>query len=89
MEVKEFPFFKNVEDWQSYLLYKVVPPFLPVIHGPEDVSNFDPVNPNHIFRNLLNKNNLDLQAMDPTRITDFLVFLVTILHNEFNTLIIY
>ncbi|CAD8063289.1 unnamed protein product [Paramecium primaurelia] len=42
IEVKEFPFFKNVEDWQSYLYYKVLPPFLPVIHGPEDVSNFDP-----------------------------------------------
>ena len=42
-EVREFKFFQNVDDWQSYLNYKRVPPFLPVINGPEDVNNFDTV----------------------------------------------
>ena len=61
MEVKEYQFFKNVEDWQPYLNYKVLPPFIPVIQGPEDVSNFDPVFINYNnLRNSLNKINLDL-----------------------------
>ncbi|XP_039591726.1 serine/threonine-protein kinase N2-like [Polypterus senegalus] len=39
-DVKKHPFFRNV-DWNGLLSKKVKPPFVPVIKGREDVSNFD------------------------------------------------
>ncbi|KAL4608328.1 serine/threonine-protein kinase N2 isoform X1 [Arapaima gigas] len=39
-EVKKHPFFRNV-DWSGLLAKKVRPPFVPIIQGREDVSNFD------------------------------------------------
>ncbi|CAD8167487.1 unnamed protein product [Paramecium octaurelia] len=41
-EIKGFSFFKNVKDWESYLSYRVVPPFLPIFHQCEDFWRFDP-----------------------------------------------
>ncbi|CAK61469.1 unnamed protein product (macronuclear) [Paramecium tetraurelia] len=41
VEIKEFPFFQNVKDWESYLSYKVASPFLPIIQY-EDIWRFDP-----------------------------------------------
>ncbi|XP_018586856.1 serine/threonine-protein kinase N2-like isoform X2 [Scleropages formosus] len=39
-EVKKHPFFRNV-DWSGLLAKKARPPFVPIIQGREDVSNFD------------------------------------------------
>ncbi|MBN3298616.1 PKN2 kinase, partial [Amia calva] len=39
-EVKKHPFFRTV-DWNGLLAKKVKPPFVPIIKGREDVSNFD------------------------------------------------
>ncbi|KAG9343911.1 hypothetical protein JZ751_013298 [Albula glossodonta] len=39
-EVKKQPFFREV-DWEALLRREVTPPFVPVIGGKEDVSNFD------------------------------------------------
>uniref|UniRef100_A0A3P8UTT9 protein kinase C n=1 Tax=Cynoglossus semilaevis TaxID=244447 RepID=A0A3P8UTT9_CYNSE len=39
-EVKKQPFFRNM-DWEALLQRKVPPPFVPIIGGKEDVSNFD------------------------------------------------
>ncbi|XP_075912307.1 serine/threonine-protein kinase N2-like [Petromyzon marinus] len=39
-EVKRQAFFRTM-DWSALLSKKVRPPFVPVVHAPEDVSNFD------------------------------------------------
>ncbi|CAN0387502.1 unnamed protein product [Lampetra fluviatilis] len=39
-EVKKQTFFRTM-DWSALLSKKVRPPFVPVVHAPEDVSNFD------------------------------------------------
>uniref|UniRef100_A0A8C5G605 protein kinase C n=1 Tax=Gouania willdenowi TaxID=441366 RepID=A0A8C5G605_GOUWI len=39
-EVKKHLFFRNL-DWNGLLAKKVKPPFVPTIHGSNDVSNFD------------------------------------------------
>ncbi|XP_060753848.1 serine/threonine-protein kinase N2 isoform X2 [Neoarius graeffei] len=39
-EVKKHLFFRNI-DWNGLLAKKVKPPFVPMIHGASDVSNFD------------------------------------------------
>ncbi|MCI4386202.1 hypothetical protein PGIGA_G00059680 [Pangasianodon gigas] len=39
-EVKKHLFFRNI-DWNGLLAKKVKPPFVPTIHGANDVSNFD------------------------------------------------
>ncbi|XP_018648929.1 serine/threonine kinase [Schistosoma mansoni] len=39
-EIKRQPFFRKL-DFQALLAQKIKPPFVPVVSGPEDVSNFD------------------------------------------------
>jgi len=40
-ELKEHPFFKNV-DWEALFARKVSPPFKPIVESDESVANFDP-----------------------------------------------
>ncbi|ETE73557.1 Serine/threonine-protein kinase N2, partial [Ophiophagus hannah] len=39
-DVKKHPFFRSIE-WEALLARKIKPPFVPVIKGCEDISNFD------------------------------------------------
>lgn len=39
-DIKKQPFFRGI-DWEALLQRKVPPPFVPIIKGKEDVSNFD------------------------------------------------
>uniref|UniRef100_A0A8D0BHH6 protein kinase C n=1 Tax=Salvator merianae TaxID=96440 RepID=A0A8D0BHH6_SALMN len=39
-DVKKQPFFRSI-DWEALLARKIKPPFVPVIKGREDISNFD------------------------------------------------
>nr|XP_060620373.1 serine/threonine-protein kinase N1 isoform X1 [Anolis sagrei ordinatus] len=39
-DVKKQPFFRSIE-WEALLARKIKPPFVPVIKGREDISNFD------------------------------------------------
>ncbi|XP_026552045.1 serine/threonine-protein kinase N1 isoform X1 [Pseudonaja textilis] len=39
-DVKKHPFFRSIE-WEALLARKIKPPFVPVIKGREDISNFD------------------------------------------------
>ncbi|XP_044309565.1 serine/threonine-protein kinase N1 isoform X1 [Varanus komodoensis] len=39
-DVKKQPFFRSI-DWEALLTRKIKPPFVPVIKGREDISNFD------------------------------------------------
>ncbi|XP_058024644.1 serine/threonine-protein kinase N1 isoform X1 [Ahaetulla prasina] len=39
-DVKKHPFFRSIE-WEALLARKMKPPFVPVIKGREDISNFD------------------------------------------------
>jgi serine/threonine protein kinase SCH9 len=40
-ELKEHPFFKNI-DWEALFARKVSPPFKPIVESDESVANFDP-----------------------------------------------
>lgn len=40
-ELKEHPFFKNI-DWEALSLKQATPPFKPVVESDESTSNFDP-----------------------------------------------
>ncbi|XP_061472604.1 serine/threonine-protein kinase N1 isoform X5 [Rhineura floridana] len=39
-DVKKQPFFRSIE-WEALLARKIKPPFVPVVKGREDISNFD------------------------------------------------
>jgi protein-serine/threonine kinase len=41
-ELKEHPFFKNI-DWKLLAAKQVTPPFKPVVESDESVANFDPL----------------------------------------------
>jgi len=87
--VKKHEWFKNIDDWNAYQEMKKVPPFLPVIQGPEDTSNFDPVLRFTNISNSLNKLYIvTLLVRVQAQIIDILTFLGITHYNENNNNII-
>ncbi|KAF9485394.1 kinase-like protein [Pholiota conissans] len=64
-ELKEHPFFKNI-DWVALSLKQVTPPFKPVVESDESTNNFDPEFTSADIREVGGADMMDLDDNDPS-----------------------